>query len=280
MTDASASFWRTLRRRVRLGDCLALAAVPAVLVGVFLLPESTRRAFAFAYRRPTVVTAYTAHFVHFSLDHLLANLLGYVLLAGIGYSLSVLAGARRLFGVAAATYLLAFPFVLSGLNLAIPRNGLGYGFSALNMAFAGLLAILLAVYAERRLHAAAGVRQAPGPFLLGLALVAVVALPPTRTRTALAAAAALAAIGYGASFVRDVRSPVTGGRRPTGDSPGWPDLFALGALLFVGYPFVGFPAEGRLDGAVVNVYLHLLGFCLAFLVPYIALEADVIGTDR
>jgi len=41
--------------------------------------------------------------------------------------------------VALATFLAAFPVVLSALNLAVPRNAISFGFSGINMAFAGLL---------------------------------------------------------------------------------------------------------------------------------------------
>lgn len=276
--DADEPFRATLRRRVRVGDCLALALVPLAATLVFLLPEGTRRSLAFAYREPTVASAYAAHFVHLSADHLLANLLGYALLAGTGYLLAALSDARRLFGVAAATYLLAFPFALSALNLAVPRDAVGYGLSGLNMAFLGLLPVLLAVYAGRRLHPAAGVRHAPGAFLLTLATAALRSVPTTRLTAAIAAAAALGAVGYAASFASAV-GEAGRGAAPTAARPGWADLFALGAVLLLAYPFVAFPTELRVGAAVVNAYVHLLGFCLAFLVAYVACEAGVVGGD-
>jgi len=123
--DADGSgFRRELVAGVRLVDLLALAAVPVVLGAVFALPESTRRSLAFAYTDPTVRTAFTAHYVHLDVDHLAGNVAGYVVLAGVGYALAVLAGCRRFFMVALATFLAAFPVVLSALNLAVPRNAI------------------------------------------------------------------------------------------------------------------------------------------------------------
>jgi len=69
-----------------------LAAVPVVLCAVFALPESTRRSLAFAYAEPTVLTAFTAHYVHLDVGHLAGNVAGYILLAGVGYALAVLGG--------------------------------------------------------------------------------------------------------------------------------------------------------------------------------------------
>jgi len=276
MTEGPDAFWATLRREIRLADCIALAVVPAVLASVFVLPIETRMAYAFVYERPTVLTAYTAHFVHRSLEHLLANVIGYALLAGIGYVLALLADARRLFGVAATTYLLAFPPVLSALNLAIPRNAVGYGFSGVTMAFAGLLAVMLAAYAGRRLHPAADVGHAPAGFLAALAVAAVSVSAGSRVATVLAAVAALSALGYVGSAVVAHR-----GESPhaTLSRPGWLDLFVVGLAVFAGYPFVGFPTDLRAGTGVVNAYVHLLGFCLAFLVAYLAAETGVLDAD-
>lgn len=247
-----------------------------MLVGAFLLPESTRRGLAFTYQEPTLLTVYTAHFVHLTVDHLLANLVGYALLAGGGYLFAALAGVRRLFGVATVTILLAFPFVLSALNLAVPRHAIGYGFSGLNMAFAGLLPLLLAAYAETWIHADAGVRHAPAAFLFALAVVVTLVLPFSPLAVAVGAAAALGALWYARSLAATLRASEEG--RDPSDAAGHRDALLLGVALFVGYLFVGFPPELRADGAVVNAYAHLLGFCLAFLAPYVGVELGVLET--
>ncbi|MFC6785816.1 hypothetical protein ACFQFH_07875 [Halobaculum halobium] len=273
MNDAPDSFRATLRKRVRLADCLGLAAVPAVLVAVFLLPAETKLEYVFTYERPTLLTAYAAHFVHRSLSHLLSNVFGYALLAGTGYVLAVLADARRLFFVATATYLLAFPPALSALNLAVPRDAVGYGFSGVTMAFVGLLVILLAAYAERRIHPEVSVDHAPVGFLALLALVSVLLPTHSAVATALAGTAALGALGYAAMVAVDVRGTAF---HSTARGSGWLELFAFGAVLVLGYPFVGFPAELGTGVAVVNVYVHFLGLSLAFLVAFVAVLVDAV----
>ncbi|CQH61761.1 uncharacterized protein HHUB_3538 [Halobacterium hubeiense] len=275
MSASPQSVRAALRDAVRLRDCLALAVVPAAALAVFALPPGTRESLAFAYRDPTLATAYAAHFVHFEFDHLAANLLGYALLAGFGYVLAALAGCRRLFGAAAATYVLAFPLALSGLNLAVPRDAIGYGLSGVNMAFAGLLGLVLVAYAsrfDRRIR----VRDAPGVFFAAVAVVSLVALPGGRVAFALAATSALLALAYAVSARTAWRSAPAS--QPDVGS-GWVDVGVLGAVAFLGYPFVGFPAPSPVEGTVVNVYAHLLGFCLGFLVPYVAFVAGVFDAD-
>jgi hypothetical protein len=272
------SLWAVLRDVVRLRDCLALAVVPAVALAVFSLPAATRESLAFAYRDPTPVTAYAAHFVHFELEHLVANLLGYALLAGFGYVLAVLADRRRLFGVTAVTYVLAFPFVLSGLNLAVPRNAVGYGLSGVNMAFAGLLGVVLVAYVGRRLDERVRVRYAPGVFFAAVAVVSLVALPARPVSVGLAAVSAVLAAAYVLS-ARSAWSELPEAVPPVGGTrAGWFDVGVLGAVAFLGYPFVGFPAPSPVDGTVVNLYVHLLGFCLGFIVPYVALVVGAFDT--
>jgi hypothetical protein len=283
------SFTTELRDAVRARDCLALAAVPVLVAAVFLLPAATRRALAFAYHDPTAVSAFTAHFVHFRVEHLAANVLGYVLLAGFGYVLAALAGYRRLFAAAAVTFLVAFPPVLSGLNLAVPRRAIGYGLSGVNMAFAGLLGVVVVAYASQRLDHRVRVRHAPGVFFGALAIVAVVALPSDTVTLVLAAAGVVVASAYLVSAARAWRTrPRRRSHRGSsslgGLSSGWLDGGLLGSVLFFGYPFVGFPARGAVDGTQVNLYVHLLGFCLGFIVPYVAIsmglfDAETAATD-
>lgn len=259
---------------VRLRDCVALAVLPALALVTFALPAARRESLAFVYREPTLLTAYTAHVVHFEVTHLAANLLGYSLVTGFAYVLAGLAGYRRLFGITAATYLVAFPPVLSGLNLAVPRNAVGFGLSGLNMAFSGLLALVLVAYGAR-LDDRIRLRDAPALFFAAIVTISIVALPSGTARGVGVASAVLAA-GY----------VIAARRSPRGDPPvnlraGWLDAGVLGAVALLGYQYVGFSTVTA-DGGVVNVYVHLLGFCLGFLVPYSAVVAGVVdgGADR
>ncbi|WP_144924097.1 hypothetical protein [Halorubrum salsamenti] len=276
-----AGFRRELVAGVRLVDLLVLAAVPAILCAVFALPESIRRSLAFAYTDPTVRTAFTAHYVHLDAGHLAGNVAGYGLLAGVGYALAVLAGYRRFFMVALAAFLLAFPFALSALNLAVPRNAIGFGFSGVNMALAGLLPLLLGVYARERFFPEASVRALPAAFFPLVGWMALLALPVSPgtldgagvAGLATAVAGVLLGLLYASSAGVRLRQAVRRGGRATVSNPGDGDLFAVGVALLVGYPIVGFPGDPTGPGSVVNLYVHLLGFCLAFIGPFALLAA-------
>ncbi|ELZ44471.1 hypothetical protein C464_13280 [Halorubrum coriense DSM 10284] len=268
-----AAFFAELSARARPRDLVALCAPPVALVAVFALPEATRRSLAFAYLEPTVLSAFAAHYVHLGTDHLLGNLVGYGLLAGVGYALAVLGGRRRLFFTALVTYLLAFPFALSALNLAVPRNAIGFGFSGINMALAGLLPILWYCYARQWFAPAASIRALPAVFFALVGWIALLALPVSTegigiAGLAIGVAGALLAVLYVASS--EVRFPPAIRTHATAvaSRPGYGELLVVGAVVAVGYPVVGFPADPAGGGSVVNLYVHLLGFCLGFIGPF------------
>ena len=279
-TDADG-FRSDLIASVRAVDVAVLCVVPAVLVAVFALPIELRRSLAFAYTDPTLPTAFTAHYVHLRATHLAGNLVGYGLLAGVGYALAVLGGRRRLFLTALATFLFAFPLVLSALNLAVPRNAIGFGFSGINMALLGLLPLLLWAYARERFAPDASVRPLPAVFFLLVGLIALLALPVSTAGVGLAGlvtAGAGLSIGivYAVSADGGLGLPTRDRLRAVMSQPGYGDLFVAGSVLLVGYPVVGFPADPTGTGRVVNLYVHLLGFCLGFIGAFVLLAGDVV----
>lgn len=281
MDEGVPDFGAALKRAVSLVDIGAFAVPPVVLLAVTYLPLETRRAYTFAYTDPSAITAYTAHFVHLSNTHLLANVAGYLLLVTVGYPLATLASRRSFFRAAMAVYLIVFPPVLSALNLAVPRQAVAYGFSGINMALAGLLALLLVSFAGRRLHPGVSVRDAPPLFLLGLAVVAIRSGPEDGITGWVAAISVGVALLYKRPSPDWIRSVRRWFRHPSSPARqnGWLELFVTGLGLYVGVLLVGFPADLGGDGTVLNSYVHLLGFALGFLVPYIALEAGLFESD-
>lgn len=281
-TDVSTNFRRELLDRVHAVDLFVLCAVPIAMCVVFILPESTRRSLAFAYDDPTLVTAFTAHYVHLSAGHLVGNVAGYGLLASVGYALAVLGGRRRFFVTALTTFLLAFPFVLSGLNLAVPRDALGFGFSGINMALTGLLPVLLWGYARDRFVPTVSPRALPAAFFPLVGWIAFLALPVSTRGVGLAGVAtAISGVLIGLVYANTVgirlRQPIRARIRTVAGRAGYGDLFVIGVVLLVGYPVIGFPADLVGGGSVVNIYVHLLGFCLAFIAAFVVLVVDVIG---
>jgi hypothetical protein len=199
------------------------------------------------------------------------------------------------------------------LNLAVPRRAVGFGFSGVNMAFAGLLPLLLAAFVHTRLRpvpravadgsSATGgsnatdtslspdgptepfsestpVRLLPATFFVLVGWMASLALPASTEWTGLvgpAVAAGGLVLGASQTVLRpaECRPSLRSFFGRVIDRRGDGDLFAVGAVLAVSYPLVGFPAEPSTAGRVINLYVHLLGFCLGFIGPYATLAAGV-----
>ena len=265
------------RRLLRPGDVAVLATVPALLLLVFGLPRARREALALAYLDPTPLTAVTSHFVHLDVGHLGTNLAMYALVATVAYLLCALSGRRHEFFVAFAVFVLAFPAVLSALNVALSRPALGYGFSGVNTAFFGFLPIALTWYLSSGLGAPVRARDAPILFFASTTLVAVLAVPVSFASTAIAVVGVLAATVYlleclpRASAVRRRLTQVWRFR------PGYVEVAVVGAGTLVIFPLAAFPPDPASGGQVLNLYGHLLGYALGFIASYVTF--GLVGLD-
>ena len=257
-----------LRSKVRPWDLVALLVVPILLVGVGTLPVELRRAFVFDYRAPTLVTAYTAHFVHLTPSHLLVNVVSYLLIAPIGYALAVVSDRREEYLIGFVASLLALPLVLSYLNLVFVRPRVGYGFSGVAMGLVALLAFELFAYVETRLSRCLSQEDAAVVFFAEIGLMAAVVRPHTTATVAIAVAAFVLAVGYALAIGRVLWAEDRVWTDRVGEA-GYVELGAAAVVLLVGFPFVAFPPDPTGDGTVLNLYTHLLGFALAFLAAFI-----------
>lgn len=265
-----------LRKRVRVADLALLGAVPAVLGLVFSLPAATRRSLVFDYASPTAPTAVVSALVHFDPVHLSANVVLYGLLAATALALGVASGRRRRFYTVFLTFVLAFPGVLSYLNLAIPRSATTFGFSGVAMAFAGYLPLALAEYAEFQFDI--GPRTAVAPLLafLSLGLIAALSVQSVVAENAtvllgtsgLVVATVLAALLYAVSL-SDAQADFATKLATAAERTGHFELAVVGLVLVFGIPFVAFPADPNGTSTAVNLYVHLLGYTLGFLVTYV-----------
>jgi hypothetical protein len=261
----------------RPSDAAALAAVPVLLLAAFALPEATRISLVLVYESPTLAAAYASHFVHFSVPHLATNLAAYVLAVVPAYCYCALAGRRVDFFVTFGVVLVVFPFALSALNVALVRPRVGYGFSGLATAFVGFLPVSLALYARERVAPAVTLDHAPLLFFAGAGVTATLAAPTTALGALALAAAGVGVALYGRSLWRALGR--SGFRHATA-RVGYAEFAAVGVLLVVLFPFVAFPQRIAVDGGVLNVYTHLLGYCLGFIVPYGALRVATLLADR
>jgi membrane associated rhomboid family serine protease len=273
------SFVDVFRQRVGLTDVAALVAAPLVLVGVFLLPAELRRSLVFDYTDPSLPTAFASAFVHLDTTHLLVNLATYGLVVPVVFVLSVVSGRRQQFFTAFVTFLLVLPVLLSYLNLAILRSSVAFGFSGVVMAFAGYLPLALAAYADVHFDIGPRTSLAPVLFFLALGLIAALSVqsvvPDNATvflgTSGLVIATLLSAVLYGVSVYQRGTGFVRKTRRAAARS-GYFELAVTGLVLVFALPFVGFPTDPTLGDGAVNLYVHLLGYALGFLVPYVFTE--------
>jgi len=283
MTAAERPLLRTLSAESRPLDPVLLALVPVVLIGAFQLPYATRVTFAFDVSEPTVVTAYTSYFVHLTWPHLLGNVLVYLVVGPLSYLLLVLSGRRRLFWWSLITFLTAFPFALSTLQLVFPRARLLVGFSGLNAALFGLLCFSIVGYAGATIAAGLDDRHSPILLFFTVAAIALVSVPSRAWPTEIAAASSCFGLAFLAAAVRESGLPDREALKAAIDSPGYVELGggALGVLF--AYPIVGFQDTVIAGVGTVDAYVHLLGYCLAFIVVYafvMVVEVDGPGSGE
>lgn len=259
-------------------DMIPVVAVAVLLVGVHRLPASIKRELVFEYSTPTISTAYTAHFVHFSVTHLFSNLAAFVLVTGTIYALSVKADWRQIYFAFGAILLIAFPISLSVLNLAVPRDGVTYGFSGLNMALVGFLPVVIATYVERRLGYTVDGTVLLTVFVASVGYIAVIALPQFRGPYTLGIVAAIVVVGLWWQYrsVRGDRSLAVG---RVGTDEEARILVAVALLVWGVLLSVGFPETVADGGTVTNIYVHFLGYALGFMTAYLGREWHLVG-DR
>jgi membrane associated rhomboid family serine protease len=286
-SDAAApvrtTFLSALRTGVRPRDAVGILTVPVVLVAVFFLPYPVRESLVFRYSDPSIVSAFVSPFVHLDLTHLLVNLTGYVLVVTVVYGLDVLSGRRERFAVVFATFLLSFPLLLSYLHLAAFRPAGSVGFSGVVMAFVGYLPIALADCADGRFGRAPTRAAAPVLFFVGFALIAVLSVVSVVPRNVvvllgisqLVVATVLAAVLFGLPILEE-RGRLRSRLARAADAPGYFELMGVGAFVFMTFPLVAFPPKPVSNTATVNLYTHLIGFSLGFIVVYATLSL----TDR
>lgn len=249
-------------------DWVAIALIPLLLAAVFTLPEATKETLALAYDDPTPVSAYASHFVHFDLEHLLINVVGYLLVVPTGYVLSVIGGRRRQFFVVFVAFVIGLPLTLSALNLIFSRPGVGVGFSGILMAFVGYLPVGILAVVGQRLRIPVGRLQSQWLFFLGLGVISLVS-GPQPFNWAIAGAAGLAGVLFLIPVVEDWESGHRRQLRNALDRTRNIEALLAGLVVFLGYLFVAFPGDTTGDGTVINVYSHLLGYSLGYVTTYL-----------
>lgn len=266
----------TVRQRARFYDAVLLVSVPLALVAVFVSPTALRRSLVFEYTDPSLPAAFASAFVHFDRLHLFVNLTTYAVVVSVVFTLAVASDYRRQFYVVFFNFVLVLPVLLSYLNLSVLRSSVGFGFSGVVMAFAGYLPLALAEYAETQFDIGPRTAVAPVLFFLSLGLIAVLSVQSVVAENAtvflgtsgLVAATLLSALLYAVS-VSSQGPNLTQKLRAAAGETGRFELGVAALVLVFGLPFVAFPTDPRLTDGAVNLYVHLLGYALGFLVTYV-----------
>jgi hypothetical protein len=283
----AGTFLATLRSGSRWRDAAAIIVVPMLTVALFLAPNPVRQSLVFEYAHPTLLSAYAAPFVHLHPVHLLVNLVGFLLVVSVVYVLDVLAGRRRRFGVVFTTIIVAFPVLLSYLNLAIFRPAGTVGLSGIVMAFVGYLPIALADYAHVQFDLPEREYVAPVLFFLGFAVIAVlsvISVAPDNLDvllgiTQLVLATVLAALLFGLPLIESRAQLATELRRASG-KPGYFEFMGIATVLFLSFPLVAFPPDPVAGAVTVNLYAHLIGLSLGFTAVYTTMYlSDLLPID-
>lgn len=263
------SFAGALRQGVRLPDVVILLFPAAVFLGVGIFPPGVRQQLAFSYGDPDVLTAFTSHFAHADGAHLLRNPVGYLIVVPTVYLLSALAGRRQLFYTVFVVILAAFPFVLSGLNLVVPREALSLGGSGLTLGFVGYIPVAVAAYVRHWFGGDDAVRRdiAGGLFFLGLIVIIPLVVAAFRPVLAivLTVVSLLAAVRYGLTLRDSGIDHGTLRRSP----PGFAEFGVWSGFVLIAALITGFAADPLTDAGLVNMYTHFLGYALGFLSSYL-----------
>lgn len=266
-----SGFRQALFKRILWRDVGLILLVPAILVVGYRLPPSIKGQLVLQYWNPTLLTAYTAHFVHLNGLHLLSNLLMYLVVVPLIYSQSVLTDRRTEFYIVFVSFLLVFPLILSGLNLVFPRPRIGYGFSGVVMAFIGYLTVIqwdyLAKFVFRGIHR----NQSPIMFFFVTMIIAAARLPSSIGGNTVVGLSIAGGLLYLPSIAARNRK-VPHHDWDSIDNSGFLEIGFWGIVLVIAMPFFAFPVSPTGNGTILNIYSHFLGFGLGFLVPFIFLQ--------
>ena len=275
----NSAITEVLRTRMQRVDLALLLTIPLLLVVVFSLADAIKLELTFAYQQPTVVTAFTAHFIHLDVAHLAANLLLYGVIASAVYALSLLSDRRTEFLAVVVTFLVVFPVVLSGLNLVIPRPRIGYGFSGIIMAFAGLLTVMIGEYVAVQFGGGIHRNHSAVLFYLVVAIITAVEVPFYPGSRAVLGLSVVGGLLTLSSIMSSVRRAGALNWEVV-CRPGYAEITVWGLALVVMTPFIAVPSSTPIrPGTVPNVYLHFLGFAFGYLVPFIGLNIIETGSD-
>jgi len=252
---------------------LLLAALPAMLALSWLLGIGDGLGFSLAADSlvadsRTLLTAFTANYVHVSGRHLFDNLLNFwVTLFGL-YPLVAIAGWERQFRRTAISYLVVVPFCIAWVTLATlgqVTDQTSVGFSGIVAAFLGLVPVVLVAAGSEVTDGEIDPAWSVVPFFASLAVI--FAVPsvwyfPAQPLVAVGCGG-FALVAGGLLWWLEPPQDVLDSLR--GLPPDYLLALLIGATVFV-FGVVGALVIVPLG---TNVWGHLTGYVAGFLLPYL-----------
>lgn len=278
LDSPKTDLWEVITERSRLLDLAVLSIAPTVMFLVYLLPSGVKQGLVLDYTDPTIITSYTSHFVHQSTTHFGVNLFGYLLVISLTYFLALASGQRKQFLVVYLIFTLSLPFMLSGMNLLWPWQGVGLGFSGITMAFVGYLPIVLLEFVGTRFDLPVNQRHSFWLFLISVALAAYISLPLAYSTPLIVAAMVVTGMFFwriNKNLNRDSLSRV----KNRLDIPGNVEFTLLGGLVVILYQFVSFSPNLLINGGTLNVYTHGIGLSFGFAIAYLGIWMGWLRSD-
>ena len=274
LPSTAARWWRRTTTAPAVEQWLLVVGLPTLLVGTWLAGLETRFAFRLSadsvWASPsTVLTAFTANYVHFGSRHLLDNLLNYWVTLFAIYPLVAIAGWGRQFRLSIVAYLVAAPFAIAVVTLAVfdpQTEQFVVGFSGIVAALLGFLPVVLAAAASEQTKGAVDPAWAVVPFLFSVALVfAIPSGPYFSGHPPLAVGLGLLGVAVAGRLWAEFPSARLGAYR-RGLTPDVRLAFLIGSTVFV----FGITGAFVFVHVGTNVWGHLAGYMVGFAVPYLA----------
>jgi len=272
-STAARWWWRTTTAPAA-EQWLLLVGLPALLVATWIAGLETQFAFRLSaesvWESPrTLLTAFTANYVHVGGRHLFDNLLNYWITLFAIYPLVAIAGWDRQFRLSLVAYLLVAPVGIAVVTLAVfnpSTEQFVVGFSGIVAALLGFLPVVLAAAASEQTDGAVEPAWAVVPVLFSVALVfgvpTVPAFQPQPTLAVGVGVAGIAAAGVLFSGLSTHRLRM----EHRALSPDVRLALLIGSTVFV----FGVAGAFVFVHAGTNVWGHLAGYLVGFTVPYLA----------
>ena len=251
-----------LNKMRKLLDFLIVVLPAIACLLVYFSDESLKMNLTLIPAKSTIVTMYTTNFVHYTLGHLIGNLVGYLIFSLL--SLIIYHRYRRIFEVSFITILLIVPVASSLFSeMVLPppaKTKLLYGFSAVSSAVIGLFGFGIVLYMS------SGDRRDVMYSYLFLALMS----------------AGAVALTYGAvhivvAFIPLALSLLALTARRHRDNPERSKKY-FKALPLLAFYLLGmgsiFPEQLVLSHSFVNIVGHWTGLALGVIIPYFVWMID------